>query len=426
MTTTTLPRFASALSTHAQTAKAIDQVTEQLGADLAGATPDLLTIFVSHHHGGDIETLGPRLAKATGARIVLGCTGESVIGADREVEKGPGLSVWAACLPGTELRPLATTASAPTGTEGDAARPTFTALPQIVDPSRASVLLLADPFSFPMDEFLKRMNEQLPGVPAVGGMASGGMGPGQNLLFDASGLRPGGAIGVVLEGGIEVRSVVSQGCRPVGTPWVVTESEQNLMRKLGGKPALEVLMETLQGLGEEDRALFQRAPFVGLAIDPTKSQFQRGDFLVRGITGVSQEERAVAIGDLLRRGQTIQFLVRDAASASEDLAHLMHTQGGGPMGSAGDALDPSAAGALLFSCNGRGTRMFDQPHHDVTAVRSGLDADIPVAGFFAMGEVGPVGGRNFLHGFTASVAVFRPRTEGKPAGGAGSGAEHSA
>ena len=147
---------------------------------------------------------------------------------------------------------------------------------------------------------------------------------------------------------------------------------------------------------------------MGLAIDPVKSRFERGDFLVRGIVGVSAQDKAIAVGDTLRRGQTVQFLVRDAASASEDLAHLMGSQGGGALGAASDA---ASAGALLFSCNGRGSRMFDTPDHDVSAVRAGLDAAVPVAGFFAMGEVGPVGGRNFLHGFTASVAVFRPREE---------------
>jgi small ligand-binding sensory domain FIST len=248
-------------------------------------------------------------------------------------------------------------------------------------------------------------------------MASGGMGPGQNLLFDGQGLRPGGALGVVIEGDVEVRTVVSQGCRPVGTPWVVTDSEANMIRKLGGRSAMDVLMATVRDLPPADRALFERAPFVGLAIDASKSRFERGDFLVRGITGVSAADGAVAIGDIPRRGQTVQFLVRDAASASEDLAQLMDSQGGGALGRASAA----SAGALLFSCNGRGSRMFDTPDHDVTAVRSGLDAEVPVAGFFAMGEVGPVGGRNFLHGFTASVAVFRPRPPSGPDKGTGAG-----
>lgn len=392
------PRFAGALSTAGETRQAVEQVSERIRADLEEAAPDLLAVFVSHHHGAELETLGPRLARSTGARVLIGCTGESIIGAGREVEQGPALSAWAACLPGTSVVPFACEARAPSD---ESERPELSGLPVVADRARASLLVLADPFSFPMDEFLRQINESLPGVPAVGGMASGGMGPGQNLLFDERGLRPGGALGVVLEGDIELCSVVSQGCRPVGSPWVVTDCEQNVIKKLGGRPAFDVLMETLQNLGAEDKKLFQRAPFVGLAIDPKKSRFERGDFLVRGIVGASPKEKVVAVAESVRRGQSVQFLVRDAASASEDLALLMASQSAGG----------SASGALLFSCNGRGTRMFKQADHDVSAVRAGLDAAVPVAGFFAMGEVGPVAGRNFLHGFTASVAVFRPRED---------------
>ncbi len=390
-------RFSSALSTSPDTPQAIEQVAEALAADL-GDRPDLLAAFVSHHHGGELESLGPRLRQAAGARLVLGCTGEGIIGADREIEHGPALSVWGATLPDTRLHPFEVSFAPGSGHE-----PLFSVLPKLAEPSRASMLLLADPFSFPMDEYLKQINRELPGVPAVGGMASGGVGPGQNILFTGDGLLASGAVGVVLEGGIEVRSIVSQGCRPIGTPWVVTSCEENVLGKLGGKPAMEVLSATLRDLPPDSRRLFQDAPFIGLAIDANKSTFERSDFLVRGLVGLRGEEQAIEVSDFLRRGQTVQFLVRDAASASEDLAQLMSAQGGGHA-------DQNSAGALLFTCNGRGTRMFDRPNHDVSTVRSGLDADVPVAGFFAMGEIGPVGGRNFLHGFTASLAVFQTRS----------------
>lgn len=394
-------RFASALSTHPTSATAEDQVLGRLAERLDGRSPDLLVAFVSHHHGSAIEELGPRLAVRSGARHVIGCTGESIIGPTREVEHEPALAVWAACLPETYLRPFRVTVEA--DAEG---RAVFSSQPDVRDPSRASLLVLADPYSFPMDDFLKRLNADLPGVPAAGGMASGGMGPGQNVLFDEEGRLEEGALGVVLEGAVELVSVVSQGCRPVGRPWVVTESSGQLVQKLSGKPAVDILMATLQDLTEDDRQLFQRAPFVGLAIDPTKSTFERGDFLVRGIVGLQSEERALAIGDLPRRGTTLQFLVRDADSASEDLGELMRSRTADGPGGGDDEV-----GALLFSCNGRGTNMFSSPDHDVSAVRAALSPEAPVAGFFAMGEVGPVGGRNFLHGFTASVAVFRPRDD---------------
>lgn len=389
------PRFSGALSTEAQPARAIEEAVAELEAGLAGATPDLVLAFATHHHGPALEGLGPTLARRTGARTVAGCTAESVIGGSREVEGRPGLALWAACLPGTTIRSLAVTAHA--GADGN---PEFSALPAVGDEERAGLLLFADPFTFPIDAYLARLNEALPGVPAMGGMASGALGPGQTLFFTAEGVRDAGCTVIALEGGIELVTVVSQGCRPVGKPWVVTECERNLIKKLGGRPALEVLMETLNELGrcEKPRASM---PFLGLAIDPRRTEFTRGDFLVRGIMALDQRNRAVAVSDFVRRGQTVQLLVRDAESAGEDLESLLASHG--RLG----ATDPGSCGALLFSCNGRGARMFGKPDHDAKCVQRGLAREVPLAGFFAAGEIGPVGGRNFLHGFTASVALFR-------------------
>jgi len=397
------PHFACALSVRTEAAQAIREALAELDSSLAGVTPDLVAAFATHHHGPALEKLGPELARATGARVVIGCTAESVIGGAREVEGRPGLSLWAAHLPDTDVRYFEVSAQA--GPAGSDKEPVFAGLPSVGDPSRACLLVMADPYTFPADSFLCELNEKLAGVPAMGGMASGAMGPGQTLFFTADGVRDSGCIGAVLEGAIELRPVVSQGCRPVGKAWVITECERNLIKKLGGRPALEVLMETWNTLSPEDQKLLQSAPFVGLAIDPTRTRFERGDFLVRGIMGLNQRDRAIALADFVRRGQTVQLLVRDARSAGEDLRCLIASQGGGALGEA----ERSAAGALIFSCNGRGSRMFGVPDHDVGCVRSGLSADLPVAGFFAAGEIGPVGGRNFLHGFTASVALFRSR-----------------
>lgn len=376
-------------------------MTQSIRDQLGSEAPDLVAAFASHHHGSALEQLGPRLGRALGARFVLGCTGEGIIGGDREVEREPALSVWAARLPETHITPFTTQAEP--GPDGEAV---FTELPPVRDPAAASVLLFADPFSFPMDEYLKLLNRQLAGVPAVGGMASGGMGPGQNLLFTADGLVESGAIGAVLEGGVELCAIVSQGCRPVGRPWVVTGCQDYLLRSLGGRPALDVLVETLEGLEARDRELFQRHPFIGMAFDSTKSSYEHGDFLVRGILGIQAQEKALAVNEALRKGMTVQFLVRDAQSASDDLTRLVSNRAVGPTAAPGNQL-----GALLFSCNGRGTRMFSQSDHDVRCVRTSLSRDLPVAGFFAMGEIGPVGGRNFLHGFTASLALFRPKQD---------------
>jgi small ligand-binding sensory domain FIST len=437
------PLFASALSTEPNSSNALAATARDLASGLAGRKPDLVAVFVSHHHGEAIESLGPSVARHTGARNVIGCTGESIVGTSQEVERGPALALWAGVMPDTELRPFTAVATQ----EGDKFQ--FSSLPDVRDPSRAGILLLADPFTFPASEYLEAINDSLPGVPVVGGMASGGSGPGQNLLLTQDGIVESGAVGIVIEGGIEVRSIVSQGCRPVGKPYVITGCKDNFILKLGGKTALQALMEIIPELSPQDRTLLQNRPFIGLAIDAAKSNFERGDFLVRGMIGIEQKVGALAVNDTgIRVGQTVQFLVRDAASAGEDLVHLMRERAGAPprdstgapprdstgtppqdstgapardstgasLGGAAHASSarpapnrPSTMGALLFSCNGRGSRMFSTPNHDIGCVQTAFERAVPAAGFFAMGEIGPVGGRNFLHGFTASVAVFRPR-----------------
>ncbi len=396
------PHFACALSVKSDSRPAIQEALDQLQAGLEQRTPDLVAAFATHHHGSALEELGPLLARATGASVVVGCTAESVIGGSREVEGRPGLSLWAACLPRTEVRYFEITAHQ--GADGE---PVFSGLPPVGDGERTCLLLMADPFTFPVDPFLGVLNEKHAGVPAMGGMASGAMGPGQTLFFTADGVRDSGCIGAVLEGETELHPVVSQGCRPVGKPWVITECERNSIKKLGGRPALEVLLESVNALSPSDQKLVQSAPFIGLAIDPSRTRFARGDFLVRSVMGYNHRDRAIAVADFVRRGQTVQLLVRDAASAGEDLRCLMASQ----CGPADPREEGCSAGALLFSCNGRGSRMFSTPDHDVGCVRGAWNSELPLAGFFAAGEIGPIGGRNFLHGFTASVALFRPRPE---------------
>jgi small ligand-binding sensory domain FIST len=236
----------------------------------------------------------------------------------------------------------------------------------------------------------------------IGGLASGGAYPGANRLWLDDAVIDEGAVGVVVQGDVRVHALVSQGCRPIGKHFVITKGQTNVIEQLGGRPALEVLQGVLEGLSERDRALFQRALHIGRVIDEYRSDFRRGDFLVRSVMGVDRANGSIAINDYVRRGQTIQFHVRDPASATEDLDLILREN-------AAKFTEPAAAGALLFSCNGRGSHMFATPNHDVTAIARGV-GPVPLAGFFAAGEVGPIGGQNFLHGFTASMAFFCRKT----------------
>ena len=173
--------------------------------------------------------------------------------------------------------------------------------------------------------------------------------------------------------------------------------DRNVIRELGRRPALEVIREVFANLSEEDQERVQQGLHIGRVINEYQEKFQRGDFLVRNVIG-SDDAGGIAISDVVRVGQTVQFHVRDAETADEDLRGLLiHERQA--------CADARLGGALLFTCNGRGSRLFPRPHHDVSIIREVL-GPVPVAGFFAMGEIGPIGGQNFVHGFTASIALF--------------------
>jgi small ligand-binding sensory domain FIST len=241
------------------------------------------------------------------------------------------------------------------------------------------------------------MNENHPGVPVLGGMASGIRGPGQCRLLLNDTVHDQGGAGVLLYGPLGLRSIVSQGCRPIGQHMVITKAEDNIIFELSGKPPMQQLKDLWETLTPDEQRLFQQGLHVGRVLNEYRGDFQRGDFLVRNVLGLDRSTGALAITERVRVGQTVQFHVRDADTAGEDLHALLQLDV--------QAHDKRPAAALLFSCNGRGTRLFHQPNHDAGAIRSQA-GDIPLAGFFAQGELGPIGAQNFLHGFTASLAMF--------------------
>ncbi|MGH9279599.1 MAG: FIST signal transduction protein, partial [Acidimicrobiales bacterium] len=240
------------------------------------------------------------------------------------------------------------------------------------------------------DELLREM----PHLPLIGGMALAGRALGSNRLVIDDQVVRSGAVGVLLGEGVDVDLVVSQGCRPIGHPLTVTKAEGNVVFELGGKPALQRLGELAEVMPEEERQQLYRGVQFGLVIDEHKVDFGRGDFLIRSVMGGDPESGAIQVGDTVDVGATAQFQMRDAASADEDLRHLLAGR--------------DADAALLFTCSGRGRGLFSVPDHDATVLSDRLDG-APVAGMFCAGELGPVGGRNFLHGFTASIALLSHR-----------------
>jgi len=389
---TTGIRCAVASSTDPRIDQAIRNAAEAAARHLGGGA-DVAVVFVSASYGEAIRPAMEGLSDVLGAKTVIATTAETVLAADEEFESGPAVAVWLARLPGARVVPFALEyTQTPDGGM-------FAGWPSVLDgtwPDNAAIVLFADPFSFPVDALIKRVEEDHPGVPIVGGMASGGHQPGSNTLVVGSRSYDSGAVGFLIGGAARVRPVVSQGCRPIGRPMVITKSEENVIVELGGRPALERLREVYGELDPADRELVRSSLHVGRVASEYQDHFQRGDFLVRNVVGADPDSGVIAVGDLVRTGQTIQFHVRDAKSAHDDLSLLLSRE-----------KDRGAApvGALVFSCNGRGTRLFDEASHDARCLQDTV-GPVPAAGFFAQGEIGPIGRRNCLHGFTASIALF--------------------
>jgi small ligand-binding sensory domain FIST len=388
--------FAAALSTAPDAARAVDEVCS--GAQLGVSPPDLAVLFFSAVHAAEADDLARGVRSRLAPRCLLGCVAESVIGNDREVEQAPAVSLWLASWSrAVRMEPFHLVL------ERTADGPSLFGLPDALlggetpDRPGAAVLLLGDPFTFPIDQLLTRLNEDVPVLPVLGGMASGIRSPGQCRLVLGEQVQRQGAVGLLLEGDLGLRWIVSQGCRPIGRHMVVTRAEENVILELGGKSPLAQLQELWQGLTQKEQRLFQQGLHIGRVLDEYRGEFRRGDFLVRNVLGLERDSGALVITDRVRVGQTVQFQVRDAQTADEDLHALLRMDK--------SAHQASPAGGLLFSCNGRGTRLFGEPHHDARVVRQEA-GPIPLAGFFAQGELGPVGGQNFIHGFTASLALF--------------------
>jgi small ligand-binding sensory domain FIST len=317
---------------------------------------------------------------------VLGCTASGVIGGGRGVERESAVSAWATALPGVRLTPFRLrTSRTPDSLQ-------VTGMPAPSPEDRIAVLL-ADPFRFPVDAFVEHSADALGGLPITGGLAA----PEARLFLDGE-VHRGGAVGVMLGGPVEVATVVSQGCRPVGPAMVVTRAAGNEVAELAGTPALAKLDEIVGDLPGEERKLAASGIHLGIAIDEYAEHHERGDFLVRPVSAADTGSGTLTIGDVVEVGQTVRFQVRDAATAAADLERLLTVFR--PV----SGIDP-VGGALLFSCDGRGTSLFGSPEHDVTAVRRALEPQA-AGGFFAAGEIGPVGGRNHVHGYTASILVF--------------------
>ncbi|RPJ43984.1 MAG: hypothetical protein EHM19_07545, partial [Candidatus Latescibacterota bacterium] len=368
-------RWGSAGSDAPEMDDAIERVSEDLRAKLEDGPIDLVVAFVSHHFADRYLEFPSLLSRALPHRVLVGCSAGGVIGGGREIERRPGISVTAARLPEVDIRPVHVEGSDLPDLDD---RPgTWVELLETPQEPAPHFLVFAEPFSFPAPVLLSGLDYAYPKSVKVGGLASGAAGPGGNALFIGEEIRRAGAVVVSLSGAIAVETIVAQGCRPIGRPLRITRCSGNLLFELEGKTPLDTAREVIGTLPEGERALAGRALFLGVAMNEMVERPGPGDFLIRNLVGMDPETGAFAIGETLRVGQTVQFHVRDAGSAAEELTALLGEYGRQPN-----------AGALLFSCNARGTRLFSDRHHDARAIADECGR-LPVAGLFCAGEIGP-------------------------------------
>jgi small ligand-binding sensory domain FIST len=377
-------RIAVGISDSFDPVEAFSEAAQQ-AADGLGGDCDLCVVFAGPPHLGHAKWLLSAVHDELAPANLIGCGASGVVGGGREIEGGSGAVVWAASLPGARVETLHITAEP--GNGGIQGLPDELAADAFV--------VLADPYSFATERLLQVVEQVRPGLPVLGGLVSAAS-AGGGVLFRDGDVVGGGAVACTIDG-IGVVPCVSQGAAPIGPEMTITAAHGNVVEELASVPALERLKTAIAELPERERELAADGLMLGLVIDENQPDYGRGDFLVRPIVGADPEEGWVAIGEEVRIGQTVRLHVRDEVSADEDLRSALATQSEA-FASGG------AAGALVFTCNGRGSHMFTLPDHDAVAIEDTLG--VPAGGFFCAGEIGPVGGRNFLHGFTATLAVF--------------------
>lgn len=389
-------QFVSATATGRSLDDVSSSLIQQVKNQLGDQSPDLLMVFLSAHFNPSAFQIGEMLRNALNPTTFLGCTAEGVIGQTQEIETESAVTLIAAVLPNVELTPIFINGTDWHSVLDNAGE--FREHLGVNEETTKLFMLIGDPFSTPANLLLDAFNRYYDGVPVVGGMASGGVMPGNNSLLINDQIYSSGTIGVAFSGALSADVIVSQGCRPIGAPYTVTEAEDNIIYTLE-RIIPEVHLENLiRSLSDEDQVLVQNGLFIGRAVNPEQDHdYGRGDFLIRGVLGVEHDTGALVVGDQVLVGETVQFHLRDAKTAVEDLDMMLLTQ---------SFLD-TPAGGVLFTCNGRGTNLYDYPNGDISAIQGAL-GDIPMAGFFAAGEIGPIGGANFLNSQTACMVFFRP------------------
>jgi small ligand-binding sensory domain FIST len=378
-------RAGGGLGTGADWQAALETALDGALGPLDGEAPDLLLIFASVAYEADYAELIRAGADSSRTTELVGCSASAVIAEGREVETEPGVAALALTLPRGGIlnaRHVAADEVRDAGLAGMSAA------------QCSGLVVLADPFTADVAALIDTLEREYSGAPIVGGLATGNPAARSTCMFHGAAVHEEGAVVIGLGGTLRLRPLVSQGCEPIGEPWTVTEVDQHIVRSIGGRPAYQVLLETVNRLDPETRDRLNSNLRVGLAMNEYRDEFKRGDFLIRNLMGVDPQSGAIAVAGTPRIGQTLQFQILDSRAADQELRDMLLAVGA-----------TRSVAALLFACNGRGRGLFGTPDHDARTVREAL-GPLPVAGLFCNGEVGPVGGATFLHGYTASLGLI--------------------
>ncbi len=389
-------RWASALSTAPALPEAIAEASGRIARSLGDRAPGLAIVFVSSHHAADYGAVPRLVAEHLAPGALVGCSAGGVIGAGREIENAPAVSLSAALLPAVGVREFHVPAEPPAGTGAPECRQVV----GVTADAEPQFLIVADPFSADAERFVGALDGAFPASTTIGGLASGGTAPETNALFTGAEMHRGGIAGVALSGDVVLETIVAQGCRPIGDPMFVTACQQNVLYGLDGRPAVTAIQELYARLPPHDQALCRRSLFLGIVMNDAREEYRHGDFLIRNIVALDAAAGAVGVAAELRPGMVVQFHLRDARTSAQDLESHLAARARRAV--------PPVAGSVLFSCLGRGAGLYGHANHDSDAFRRHL-GDVPLGGFFCNGEIGPVQGRTFVHGYTSAFGLFRPR-----------------
>jgi len=327
--------------------------------------------------------------------LLIGCSSTGLVVNVAELEGTSGLALALYHLPGADLKACH---FSPAQVEEATSAPYWHDETGVVPDETNGWLVFADPFHMDCQAWLNQWNEAYASLPILGGLASANIPPQRTQLYFNGEVYEEGGVGLSVGGRVRLASVISQGCTPIGDTWTITRSDGNVILEIGNRPAYHVLMETVSLLGAAEQSKLRGNIFVGLVINEYLEEFHRGDFLIRNLIGADPASGALAVGAAPRPGQTLQFQRRDAQAATEDMSELLDRV-------RRELGDTTVYGGSLHCCNGRGRGLFGTPGHDAGMIQQRL-GPLALTGFFCNGEIGPVGDRNFLHGYTASLALF--------------------